>query len=262
MGIISVFYAAFGYLALLAALFWGMLFVGDGSVIPNMDYGTADRLQAICTDLALLSILALLHRVISRSLLSPRRRIIPYTLERSTSAWVAALVLVATYLAWQPLPQILWSASGWTQVALAVLFYLAWTLVFIGVFLANHLDIFEIGGRREPSELPDLLRQPMYAGVVLAVWAAPVMTVGHLLLATSVTAYLLFDAAKSAHRAGAPRRAAAPGRFVSSGSITEPASTQAIRGMRPAKDPLKSLACATRIGPSSPAAPHDVSTRP
>ena len=37
MGIVSVFYAAFGYLALLAAILWGMLFVGDGAVFPNMD---------------------------------------------------------------------------------------------------------------------------------------------------------------------------------------------------------------------------------
>ena len=38
MEIVSVFYAAFGYLALLAAIFWGMLFVGDGVSTFRSDF--------------------------------------------------------------------------------------------------------------------------------------------------------------------------------------------------------------------------------
>jgi methanethiol S-methyltransferase len=193
MSMVSIFYAALGYLSLLAALLWGVFFLGDGSFAPNMDYGTARAFPATFTDLGLLALLAFLHRSIGRVLLSQPRRLIPRGLERSTGAWAAALVLAIMYLAWRPLPEILWNMSGWMQVALSALFYLAWALIFIGVFLTNHLDLFEIGHRSEPSKLPDSLRQPMYLGALLILWATPVMTVGHLLLAGSGTVYLLFD---------------------------------------------------------------------
>jgi methanethiol S-methyltransferase len=205
MGIISFSYAAFGYLALLAALFWGMLFLGDGGILPNIDRGAARPLPAMLVDVALLALLVLLHRSVGRSLLPRPMRFIPSRLVRCTAAWAAALTLAVIYSAWQPLPETLWSASGSTGVALTAIFFVAWTLIFIGAFLASHLDLFEIGHRLTPSALPDLLRQPMYAGVLLAVWAAPVMTAGRLLLAGSISAYLVFDGLLYARHVRAPR---------------------------------------------------------
>jgi methanethiol S-methyltransferase len=205
MGIISVFYAAFGYLALLAALLWGMLFLGDGGILPNIDQGAARPLPAMLVDLALLALLALLHRSVGRSFLPRPMRFIPSRLARCTAAWATALTLVVIYCAWQPIPETLWSASGSTEVALTAIFFVAWTLILIGVFLTSHLDLFEIGHRLTPSALPDLLRQPMYAGVLLAVWAVPVMTAGRLLLAGSISAYLVFDGLLHARQVRAPR---------------------------------------------------------
>jgi hypothetical protein len=191
MEIVSVFYAAFGYLALLAAIFWGML--------------------------------ALLHRSARRGMLRHfARRSIPRRLERSTQAWTAAAVLIVIYVGWQPLPQILWSATGPLQWALSALFYLAWTLILIGAFLASHLDLYTITGATEAEptaaaddgghaqgagkvRFTDTLLQPLYCGILIAMWVTSVMTVGHLLLATAVTAYLLFDALWAARKTGAAR---------------------------------------------------------
>src|ERR1700679_1552825 len=39
MAIVSLLYAAFGYLTLLRAILWGMLFFGGSVVFPNMDAG-------------------------------------------------------------------------------------------------------------------------------------------------------------------------------------------------------------------------------
>jgi hypothetical protein len=222
MGIISVFYAAFGYLALLGAILWGMLFVGDSVVFPNMDAaGTAAPLQGIFVDLGLLLLLALLHRSVSRGMLRHFvRRSIPRGLERSTQAWAAAVVLGLIYAGWQPLPQLLWSATGSLRWALCGLFYLTWTLILIGAFLASHLDLFEItggaggaGAADDDGHLraagkvasTDTLRQPLYGGILIAVWATSVMTVGHLLLASAVTAYLLIDGLWAARKRGAAR---------------------------------------------------------
>jgi hypothetical protein len=102
MGIVPVFYAAFGYLALLGAILWGMLFVGDRVMFPNMDAaGTAAPLQAACVDLGLLLLLALLH--LSRGVLRHvPRRVIPRGRERSTQAWAAAAVLYRSTRAGSP----------------------------------------------------------------------------------------------------------------------------------------------------------------
>ena len=226
MEIVSVFYAAFGYLALLAAIFWGMLFVGDGVIVSTMDAaGTAAPLQGTFVDLGLLLLLALLHRSARRGLLRHfAQRSIPHRLERSTQAWAAAAVLMVIYAGWQPLPQILWNATGPLQRALSALAYLAWTLILIGAFLSSHLDLYQItgatgagpsaaaddGGRAQVAgkvRFTDTLLQPLYGGILIAVWATTVMTVGHLLLAAAVTGYLLYDGLWAARRSGGPQAA-------------------------------------------------------
>ena len=299
MATFTLFYAAFGYLALLGAILWGMLFVGDGVIFANMDApATSAPLEAACIDVGLLLLPALLHRAVSRGMLRRlARRLIPRGIERSTQAWAAAAVLGVIYTAWQPLPQVLWSAPGSLQWMFSALFYVAWTLILIGAFLAGHLDLFEPTAATEltpPAAVNDAeqaqlarrppfavtLRQPLYCGILLAVWAASVMTVGHLLLAAAVTAYLLFDALWFARQAGSarespPRRRAAPcaappgalrtacaGRRVRMGRMTDAMRAQAIAGISAANVMPKSLARATSIGPSSPAAPQAVSTRP
>ena len=219
MAIFSLLYAAFGYLALLGAILWGMLFVADGAIFPNMDAaGTAAPLEAACVDAGLLLLLALLHRSVSRGMLRHvAPRLIPRGLERSTQAWAAAIVLVVICAGWQPLPQVLWTAPAPLQWAFSVLFYTAWTLILIGAFLASHLDLFEITEATDvgPSVAPNdpehaqsawrepfthMVRQPLYWGILMAVWATTVMTAGHLLLAAAVTAYLLFDALWAARK--------------------------------------------------------------
>jgi hypothetical protein len=224
MAIFSLLYAAFGYLALLGAILWGMLFVADGAIFPNMDAaGSAAPLEAACVDVGLLLLLALLHRSVSRGMLRHfARRLIPRGLERSTQAWAAAIVLAMICAGWQPLPQVLWTAPAPLQWAFSALFYTAWTLILIGAFLASHLDLFEITEARDvrasvtaddaehaqpawQAPFTDMLRQPLYWGILMAVWAATVMTVGHVLLAAAVTAYLLFDVLWAARKTGTAR---------------------------------------------------------
>ena len=223
MGILQVLYAAFSYLALLVAILWGMLFLGGDVSFPNLDAAaTAPPLEGGFIDLGLLLLLALLHRSVSRGLLRHfLARSIARGLERSTQAWAAAALLALIYAAWRPLPHILWSATGPLQWALGVLFYIAWTLIVMGAFLACHLDLFDIceaagvapaaaadeaahaRSAAQPESKappPDTLRQPLYCGILIAVWATSVMTVGHLLLAAAVTGYLLLDAMGVTHR--------------------------------------------------------------
>ena len=50
--------------------------------------------------------------------------------------------------------------------------------------------------RLKTGMLYKLLRHPMYVGVLLAIWATPRMTVGHLLLAVGMTIYVVIPPAK------------------------------------------------------------------
>lgn len=205
MPIVTLFYAAFGYLALLGAILWGMLFVAHDVVLPSMDAReSAAPLQAACVDVGLLVLLALLHR--SRvGLLCVVQRALPNRLERSTQAWAAAVALAVIYEGWRALPQVLWSATGAMQWMLSALFYVAWTLILISAFLVSHLDLFEITQPARGVPFAPMLHWPLYYGILIAVWATSVMTVGHLLLAACVTAYLLFDALWAAREIGATR---------------------------------------------------------
>ncbi len=216
MAIVSVFYAAFGYLALLVAICWGMLFVGgDVGALYRGARGAEAPLRAGFVDVALLLLPALLY-LGSRMLPGVSRRLAARGLERSTQAWAAAAVLTVIYLAWRPLPHVLWSVDGSLQRVLSALFYVAWTLILIGAFLGRHLDPDDDAGRTaftaghapivaRQARFTDTLRQPLRCGLLMAVWVNPVMTVGHLLLAATVTTYLLADALRAARGPAAAR---------------------------------------------------------
>jgi methanethiol S-methyltransferase len=207
MSIVSVFYAAFGYFALLCAILWGMLFVGDGSVPARIDaLGTSRSFQDALADGALLLLLAVLHRWLNRGIFGDSlRRRIPPELQRSTRAWAASVVLCVIFYTWHPIPQVLWSLKGAPELVLSSLFYVGWTLVLIGTFLAEHLDLS--GLPQSSIEGTRILRQPIYLGILAGIWSTSVMSVGHLLLAGAITGYLLLDGLADMRRVRAPLRA-------------------------------------------------------
>jgi len=83
-------------------------------------------------------------------------------------------------------------------------FWLGWGILLLSTFLLNHFELFglrQVFGRMmgwseaQPVFRTPLLykhvRHPLYLGFVLGFWAAPVMTMGHLLLAIGTTGYIL-----------------------------------------------------------------------
>ena len=162
--------------------------------------------MAVFTDLALIALFGLQHSVMARSgFKAAWTKIVPAPIERSLFCLASALALTVMYLFWLPLPQIIWDVRGsGLGMALWVLFGVGWGIVFISTWLLNHFELFgltqawrNLTGAAEPADdfktpvFYRYVRHPIYTGFFLAFWATPAMTLGHLVLAAGMTAYIL-----------------------------------------------------------------------
>src|SRR5262249_5032452 len=154
----------------------------------------------------LLSLFAVQHSVMARQ--SFKRwwtRLVPAAVERSVYVLLASLALILLFWQWRPLQTIVLQAGD--QIMANAIFGLSFfglLLVLVATFLINHFELFglqqviiNLVGRAsgEPSfktpGLYKIVRHPIYLGFIIAFWAAPVMTTGHLLFAAVTTAYIL-----------------------------------------------------------------------
>jgi protein-S-isoprenylcysteine O-methyltransferase Ste14 len=131
-------------------------------------------------------------------------RFVPQSIERSTFVLAASLVLALLYWQWRPMTQVVWNvqASG-LATALWVVFTSGFLLVLLSTFIIDHFDLFGLRQvylnlmQRGYTHLPfkvtyfyKFVRHPLYLGLLLAFWATPVMTLGHLVFALGMSAYV------------------------------------------------------------------------
>jgi protein-S-isoprenylcysteine O-methyltransferase Ste14 len=199
-------YAVAVYLFFLAVLGYAAGFFADLGVPPGIDQGTrSPAAVAVTVDAALLLLFAAQHTVMARPWFKRRwNRLVPEPAERATFVLAATAALALLLWCWQPVGGTLWHLSGPGADAVLAVYAAGWLVAISSTFGISHFDLFGLrqawlharGAEYQPPPFTERglyrrIRHPLMAGFVVLFWAAPTMTVGHLLFGAAATGYIL-----------------------------------------------------------------------
>ncbi len=204
---------AFGlisYVVAMASLVYAIGFIGNIYVPKTIDSGATFPLWgAISINVVLLTIFAVQHSVMARpAFKSVLTQFISVSAERSVYVLLSGLALWLLFWQWRPLPTEIWSVQNEIFTTLLwALYFAGWATVVLSTFLISHTELFGLrqvlknwmGQPATASEfktplLYKFVRHPIYFGMLLVFWAAPVMTLGHVLFSVATTGYILIGA--------------------------------------------------------------------
>jgi protein-S-isoprenylcysteine O-methyltransferase Ste14 len=198
-------YAAAAYLLFLAVLGYAIGFFAGAGVPTGIDSGTRSPWPlAVAVDLLLLLLFAAQHSVMARPWFKRRwTRLVPVPAERATYVLCASLLLALLFWQWRPVGGTVWHLSGPAAGVLLGVYAAGWVVAVGSTFIIDHFDLFGLrqaylharGASYRPPPFTQRglyrhVRHPLMAGFVIIFWAAPAMTLGHLLFAAAATGYI------------------------------------------------------------------------
>lgn len=206
-GVIGFLYGVLSYCLFFITFLYAIGFVGGFGVPKHIDSGPVGPVvSALVINAILLAVFALQHSIMARPGFKQWwTRFVPQSVERSTFVLFSSLALLLLYWQWRALPGLAWQVDAQGgRVVLWSLFGLGWFVVLIGTFHISHFHLFglrQVYERLRNRPLSDpafvtpglyrLIRHPIMLGFILAFWATPQMSWGHLFFAAMSTAYIL-----------------------------------------------------------------------
>jgi methanethiol S-methyltransferase len=204
---LTICYGAVAYLLFMVSFVYAIGFLGNLWVPRGVDHAlSAPAGPAVLIDVLLLGVFAIQHSVMARPVFKRWwTRFVPSSIERSTYVVLASAALLLLYWQWRTLPGIVWDVSlPVARMVLWALFWSGWATVFLSSFMVSHFDLFGLrqvylAWRGKPYRDLDfrvrylyrLVRHPLMLGFLIAFWATPTMTAGHLLFSVATTGYIL-----------------------------------------------------------------------
>ena len=205
--LIIILYGIIAYVVFLVTFLYAIGFVGNFLVPKAINSGAETSFaNALFINLGLLSLFAVQHSVMARPAfkkwISP---VIDPAIERSTYILFSSLALLLIYLKWQPMTTVVWNIENTTFYYIIMgVFFMGWLIVFLSTFMISHFQLFgltQIFNNFKNKQIKDpefqtnyfykLVRHPIMLGFMIAFWATPQMTIGHLLFAIVTTLYML-----------------------------------------------------------------------
>ena len=203
---IILLYGIVAYFVFLIAFLYAIGFVGNIIVPKSIDTGAETTMySSIFINVILLSVFALQHSIMARPKFKEWfNSIFSQAMERSTYILLSSLALILIYWQWQPITTIVWETENTILSSIITgIFFLGWLIVLLSTFMINHLELFGLAqifdnlkNKQTPNPkfqtnyLYKLVRHPLMLGFLIAFWATPTMTVGHLLFALITTIYI------------------------------------------------------------------------
>lgn len=204
--LLPLFYAIVSYAVFFVSSLYAIGFVGNFAVPKSIDTGqAADLSEAIGINILLLGLFAVQHSVMARPAFKRWwNAILPAVWQRSTYVLLSSLILLLLFWQWRPIPMLAWRMDGIAAGLMLGVFWLGWAITFASSHMIDHFELFGLSqaisawrGTQAASQslrtplLYKVVRHPIMLGFLLAFWATPEMTVGHLLFAVLNTAYIL-----------------------------------------------------------------------